>query len=106
MQSIRQEHEVLAWEAFQQARRRVPEIQPDGSTIYLQEWQQRHAPSVGARALAIVRNHLAPPSYIAAVEEALKLYLSDAQLAERRGFYSPRRSMEPGKGRRGNAWYG
>jgi hypothetical protein len=64
VQSIKHEHEVLAWEAFNQARRRVPEYQPDGSTVWVQEWQHRQAPSVGARALAIIRNHLAPPSYM------------------------------------------
>jgi hypothetical protein len=50
-----------------------------------QNWKRRGAPSVGARARALLRDLLYPPSYIARCERALALYLSDRQLVERDG---------------------
>lgn len=59
------------------------------------DWKRRHAPSIGARARAILNTLLYPPSYITKCEEALGLYLSDIQNADRPGFWSPRRSNAP-----------
>ena len=87
------EHEREAWEAMNAAIRRERYVEPGtGKVWYLKNWQIRHAPSVGARAGAILRNLMYPPSYISACEIALALYLSDEQMSERRGFYRPRRS--------------
>lgn len=72
-----------AWDALRRARQRVPVVQPDGRVRMLPEWQQRGAPSVGARAGAIIRNLMYPPSYIALSERALGLYLSQEQQSER-----------------------
>ena len=93
---IRYEHEREAWDAFNQANRRVPVVNPiTGKVQWLKEWQARQAPSVGARARAILRNLLYPASYITCSELALARYLSDEQNADRRGFWRPRRSNAP-----------
>jgi len=62
-----QQYEAEAWAAFIQARK---------------DWQERAAPSVGARAGSILRNLMMPPSYIRQCEEALKLYLAPWQQVE------------------------
>lgn len=72
------DYETEAWNAWMQAR---------------VDWRQRDAPSVGARAAAILRGLMYPPSYIARCLAALALYLSDPQLSERRGFNPPRRGL-------------
>lgn len=69
-----------AWSAFRAASR---------------DWKRRQAPSIGARARAILNTLLYPPSYILKCEEALGLYLSDVQSADRPGFWRPRRSNAP-----------
>lgn len=85
-----------AWDAFRQASRRVSYTDPfSGLTRHDQEWKARNAPSIGARARAILNMLLYPPSYITKCEEALGLYLSDLQNADRPGFWSPRRSNAP-----------
>ena len=89
-------HEREAWEAMNRANRRISYQDPvTGKVWQLKEWQARHAPSVGARARAILRSLLFPPSYISACELALAQYLSDDQNAERRGFHRARRSNAP-----------
>lgn len=69
-------YEKEAWDAFNAARR---------------DWKERDAPSVGARASAILRGLLFPPSYINECLRALTLYLSDPQRSERTGFQSKKR---------------
>ncbi len=70
------DYEQEAWDAFTAARG---------------DWKQRDAPSVGARASAIIRGLLFPPTYITRCLAALALYLSDPQRSERRGFQSKTR---------------
>lgn len=85
-----------AWDAFNQANKREPYTDPNTGKVWmLKNWQRRQAPSVGARARAILRNLMYPPSYISACELALAQYLSDGQNADRRGFDSRRRSNAP-----------
>ena len=85
-----------AWEALNQANRRVSYLDPQTGKVWqLKEWQARQAPSAGARARSILRNLLFPPSYISACELALALYLSEPQNADRHGFFSPRDSNAP-----------
>jgi hypothetical protein len=85
-----------AWEAMHLARRKVWYLDPSsGKLNWVQEWQARHAPSVGARARAIINTLLYPPSYIQKCEDALALYLSLPQNADRPGFWTPRRSNAP-----------
>lgn len=67
-----------AWAAYMQA---------------MDDWKRRDAPSVGARAKAIARTLLFPPSYIDRVEYFIGLFLSEPQMAERRGFMPRRRTL-------------
>lgn len=60
-------HERLAWEAFIRARH---------------DWVSRDAPSVGARAVAIIRTWPFPPSETREIEAALALYLAPWQRVE------------------------
>jgi len=65
--SYAEAHERLAWEAFIRARH---------------DWQQREAPSVGARARAIVRSWPFNPSETRDIEAALDQYLAPWQKVE------------------------
>lgn len=70
------------------------------------DWKRRQAPSIGARARAILNTLLFPPSYIRHCEEALELYLSPVQNADRKGFWAPRPSNVPAVRQRGVQHYG
>jgi hypothetical protein len=72
----------------------------------IKDWKYRQAPSVGARARAIINLMLYPPSYLRQCEEALTLFLSDKQLSERPGFWEPRPSNVPAVRQRGPQHYG
>jgi hypothetical protein len=90
------EHDRAAWAALQAARERVRRTDPlTGETQMMQEWQYRQAPSVGARARAILRTSMHSDSFMALAEHALSLYLSDEQNSDRRGFWRPRQSNAP-----------
>jgi hypothetical protein len=85
-----------AWNALHQANHTVWYLDPSsGKRTSMAEWKARHAPSVGARARAILNTLLYPPSYVTKCEEALELYVSVSQNADRKGFWSPRRSNAP-----------
>lgn len=62
------ELEHAAWAAFSAA---------------IDDWKQRGAPSLGARAKSILRTHLDRPSHYDRAEEFLGLYLSQEQMIER-----------------------
>jgi hypothetical protein len=88
--------DLEAWLAVRQAAKLVHYQDPSSGRITpMKEWQSRHAPSLGARARSILNNLLFPPSYITKCEEALGLYLSDIQMADRPGFWRSRRSNAP-----------
>ncbi len=90
------EHERAAWAAFMAAHERVQRTDPaTGEQQWMQEWQYRQAPSVGARARAILHTSLHSDSFMELAEAALRLYLSDEQMSERRGFAPKRRSNAP-----------
>lgn len=57
------------------------------------DWKQRSAPSWGARAKALARNMMYPPSYINQVEGYIGLFLADDQMAERYGFKHQRKML-------------
>lgn len=83
---------------MQTARERVVRTDPgSGKQQTLQEWQYRQAPSVGARALAILHSSMYSDSFMQLAEAALRLYLSEEQMAERKGFYRSRKSNAPQK---------
>lgn len=89
------QYDKEAWEAFMQARRDTGKrVLFQGTLRTVQEWEDRGAPSVGARALSILRNMMYPPSYIAKCEAALALFLSDRQRAERFGFNARRKGLD------------
>lgn len=89
-------HEREAWEALNRANQRERYTDPQTGKVWmLKNWQIRQAPSVGARARAILRNLMFPPSYISACEIALALYLSEDQNSDRRGFFRQRSSNAP-----------
>lgn len=89
------DHEKEAWDALIQARRFTGRVVlEDGKPRRTQEWEDRGAPSPGARARAILRALLFPPSYIARCEAAVALYVSESQNAERGGVHRPRRAFD------------
>lgn len=90
------EHERAAWSAFMAARERVLHTDPiTGKQQWMQDWQHREAPSVGARARAILHTTMHSDSFMALAEAALRLYLGESQNADRRGFWRPRKSNAP-----------